>query len=290
MKSTAATELIERQAICLLLHAQAQAGLREDQKLGARVDAVDVRAGIGLGVAERLRFFQRGVEAGAVLFHFGEDEVAGAVEDSGDFEKAVAREAFLNADDRGNATRDGGAEFEALAHFAREVEQLGPVFGNQQLVGGDHGFTGAQRLAHPFPGRLEAADQLDDDVRVGGQHVVEIFRPANRARAANLIFFFLMLRLKMCVRTRGPPGSSSREFSRRSGRRCRSRPARPSDDDRASPLFAGPGTSQFSLPRAHFPQRNCLPDRRLSYQRRLRYGSGNPVYCFVFALYAPDSM
>jgi hypothetical protein len=55
------------------------------------------------------------------------------------------------------------------------------VFGDQQLVGGDHGFPRAQRLAHPFPGRLEPADQLDDHVGVGEKHVVDVFRPANSA-------------------------------------------------------------------------------------------------------------
>jgi hypothetical protein len=82
MKSTAVTELIERQAICLVLTRRRKPACVRIRSL-ARASMPSTSA---LGVTERLCFFQSGVEAGAVLFHFREDEVAGAVEDSGDFE------------------------------------------------------------------------------------------------------------------------------------------------------------------------------------------------------------
>ena len=77
-----------------------------------------------------------------------------------------------------------------LPIFRARSSSSGPVFGNQQLVGGDDGFARAQRLAHPFAGGLEAADQLDDDVHVGREHVVDIFRPANvRGQRIDLFLF-----------------------------------------------------------------------------------------------------
>ncbi len=166
----------------MLPHAQAQSGLRQDQEFRARVHAVHIGAGIGFGIAERLRFLQRCVEARAIFFHLREDEIAGAVENSRDFVKPVAGKAFLNADNRRNSARDRRAKFKPLAHFSRKVEQLGAGFGDQQLVGGNDGFARAQRLAHPLTGRLEASDKLDHDVHIGRKHVVNIFGPADVCR------------------------------------------------------------------------------------------------------------
>ena len=54
----------------------------QHRELVGGVDAVDVEAGIGLGVARRLRFGQHDVEVAAGLAHGRQDVVAGAVEDA----------------------------------------------------------------------------------------------------------------------------------------------------------------------------------------------------------------
>ena len=48
------------------------------------VEAADVESGIGLGIAERLRFLQHIGEAPPLVGHLGEDVVAGAVENAED--------------------------------------------------------------------------------------------------------------------------------------------------------------------------------------------------------------
>ena len=47
------------------------------------------------------------------------------------------------------------------------LEQLAPVRGEQLLVGGDDRLAAHQRLDDQRAGRLDAADDLDDDVDVG---------------------------------------------------------------------------------------------------------------------------
>jgi hypothetical protein len=44
--------------------------------------------------------------------------------------------------------------------------QRGAVGGKQGLVGGDHGLAGAEGGQQPRAGRLDTADDLDDDVDV----------------------------------------------------------------------------------------------------------------------------
>ena len=85
----------------------------------------------------------------------------------------------LDGGDDGDAAGHGRLEGDRAAQLPRRVEQLGPVLGQQGLVGGDHVLAAFQQLQHDGPGRLQPADQLDrrDDLRVvghfgqiGGQH------------------------------------------------------------------------------------------------------------------------
>jgi hypothetical protein len=62
------------------LGAERRAG--QHRELVRGIDAVDVEAGIGLGVARRLRLGQHDVEVAAGLAHGAQDVVAGAVEDA----------------------------------------------------------------------------------------------------------------------------------------------------------------------------------------------------------------
>ncbi len=69
------------------------------------VDAVDVEAGIGLGIARRLRLGQHDVEVAAGLAHGGEDIVAGAVEDAVEPRHPVADQALAQCLDDRDAAR-----------------------------------------------------------------------------------------------------------------------------------------------------------------------------------------
>ena len=49
------------------------------------------------------------------------------------------------------------------------LEQLGAVVGEQLLVAGDHRLAGLERGEDEVAGRLDAADDLDDDVDARGR-------------------------------------------------------------------------------------------------------------------------
>ncbi len=147
------------------IDARAESHAGEDRELVRGVDAVDVEAGIGLGVAELLRVGQHVGERLARFAHPGEDVVAGPVEDAVDAAQPVARQPLADRLDDRNAARDGGFVGDGQAlRFGREGE-LRAKMREQRLVGGDDvpprvegGFHRRARDA------VRPADQLDHDV------------------------------------------------------------------------------------------------------------------------------
>src|SRR5206468_9811161 len=91
----------------------------------------------------------------------------------------VGDQAFLDRADQRDAAGHGRLEREGHPTPARLVVELGAVVGKERLVGGDHVLAGGERLQDEGPGRLEAADQLDDDV---DRRIVEDPRGVRRHR------------------------------------------------------------------------------------------------------------
>ena len=132
------------------------------------VDAVDVEAGIGLGVARRLRLGQHDVEVAAGLAHGRQDVVAGAVEDAVEPAHPVADQALAQRLDDRDAARHRRLEGEDAAPLLGQRRDLPAVHRQQRLVGGDDVLARAQRRLHQTARHAaRAADQLDHDVDVG---------------------------------------------------------------------------------------------------------------------------
>jgi len=74
-----------------------QSDARQNGEFGARVEAVDVFGGIGLGEAELLRLAQSGRKGDAVGFDLAENVVAGAVKDAANLEQFIASQSLLQA-------------------------------------------------------------------------------------------------------------------------------------------------------------------------------------------------
>ena len=141
-----------------------QAG--QDRGLRCGVEAVDVRGGIGFGVAERRGLGQRLVEARAGGVHAGQDEVGGAVDDADDPGDPVAGERLAQWPQQRDRTGDGGLVVEVDTGLGRRVVQRRAVLGKQRLVRADHALAGVQRGEQQRAYRLDTADHLDDEVDV----------------------------------------------------------------------------------------------------------------------------
>ena len=141
-----------------------------DGRLVRRVDSLDVEGGIGLGIAQALRFGEHHVEGQPLVAHLREDVVAGAVDDPGDPLDAVGRQALADRLDDGNAARHRRLEGDHHAPGVRAREDLGAVLREQRLVGGDDVLAVVDGLQHQLARVRLAADQLHDDVDVRARH------------------------------------------------------------------------------------------------------------------------
>ena len=149
--------------------AEGEAG--EQRELVGRVEAADVEAGIGLGIAHLLGLLEHLGERAMILLHLRQDEVAGAVEDAVDAADLVGGQRLAQRLDDGDAAGDRRLEVERDAVLLGELCQLEAVRGQQRLVGGDHVLAGAERRLDRRLGDAVTADQLDEDVYrgIGGE-------------------------------------------------------------------------------------------------------------------------
>ena len=99
--------------------------------------------------------------------HLGQDEVRRAVDDAGDPLDAVRRQAFAQRLDDRDAAGDRGLEAHHHALGVRGREDLGAMVREQRLVRGDDVLAVGDRIEHQRARRLDAADELADDVDVG---------------------------------------------------------------------------------------------------------------------------
>ena len=151
-------------------HACAEGDRRDDRGLRRGVEALDVGRGVALGVAETLRLGQRVVERRARLGHAAEDVVGRAVHDAEHPTDAVAGERLAQRADERDAAGDRRLEQQVDPGALRGLEQLAADVGEQLLVRGDDGLARLERLDDELACGLDAADDLDDDVDVVGDH------------------------------------------------------------------------------------------------------------------------
>ena len=137
----------------------------DDRGLGPGVEALDVGRRVALGEAERLRLGERDAVVGALLGHLGEDEVGGAVDDAHHPADRLAAQALAERADERDAAGDGGLEQQVDAGRRRprrtarcrrwRAAPCSPVTTGLPL---------RERGGDQLAGRLDAADDLDDEV------------------------------------------------------------------------------------------------------------------------------
>src|SRR5690606_25597885 len=152
-------------AIELQGHAEGDGG--EDAQLVRRVDAFDVEGRVRFRVAEFLGLGEHFTEVAPLLGHFGQDEVAGAVDDAGQPFHAVGREAFAQGLDDRDTARHGRLEGDANLLRFGGGEDFIAVFGDQRLVGGDYVLALFNGHKHEILGHGGAADQFHQYVDLG---------------------------------------------------------------------------------------------------------------------------
>ncbi len=144
---------------------------REDRGLLGGVVAADVGGRVGLRVAELGGGGERLLEAVAFAVHAVEDVVGRAVDDAEDAAHPVAREAVAQRSDDRDRAADCRLVVQLGADLLGDREQLGSVGRQERLVAGDDVGAGVEGEGDVLARRLEAAHELDDDVRAEDERV-----------------------------------------------------------------------------------------------------------------------
>ena len=150
----------------------------QDRQLVRGIDAVDVEAGIGLGIAQSLGIGQHVGEVAAGGPHLRQDVVAGAVENAVDLRHGIAGQTFAQPLDDRDAAGHRRLEGDGQAARFGLPGDLGAMDGQQRLVGGDDVLTGLQRGGDGVARRaFRAADQFHHQIGAGlrrhGDGIVE---------------------------------------------------------------------------------------------------------------------
>ena len=149
-------------------HAGVEGQGGDDGGLGGGVQAVDVGGGVGLGVAELLGGGQGGLEGESLGAHLVEDVVGGAVDDTEHAGDAVTGHGLAQRVDHRDGTGNSGLVVEVGACGRGGGVELGAVGRDEGLVAGDDAGPGLEGGQDEGAGRLDPANELDDQVVAGG--------------------------------------------------------------------------------------------------------------------------
>ena len=132
------------------------------------IKAADIERRIGFGVTLGLRLFQDVAKRALLALHFGQDVIAGAVQDAVDARHVVGTKRLSERLDNRNTACNCGFEIQRYAVFFGELGKLKAVFRQHRFVRCDDVFA---RLKRGFDGGFGnaalPADELDKD-RVRG--------------------------------------------------------------------------------------------------------------------------
>src|SRR5215831_11083221 len=112
--------------------AKGNAGQNGD--LVARIQAIDIQAGIRLSIAGRLRLFQRVGKFNAALLHLRKDVIARAVHNSVNSLDAVRSQRFRDRADYRHSARDRGFNSYGKIFLLRKSEELIAMQRDKRLV------------------------------------------------------------------------------------------------------------------------------------------------------------
>jgi len=170
-------------------HLRAERKLTQQHQLLRRIGAVDVERRVGFGVSQPLSLNQHVGIRPSLLVHFGQDEIARAVEDRLNRRDLVRGHRLANRRNDRNATRDRRLEGDRAAEFPRAAEDFVAVFAEQRLVGGDNVFARFQQPQHDGARGFQSTNHMQGDVDIPvGVHGVGIVgdHAVRQAHAASL--------------------------------------------------------------------------------------------------------
>jgi ribosome-binding factor A len=139
---------------------------RQDDRLVSGVPSIDIEGGVGLGVAELLRFGERRGKIHPCVGHPAEYVVARAVQDAVNVLEAVANKRFAHHFDNRNTTCHRGFVKHRNTALAGQMKNLLAVLRQQGLVSRHDSFPSADSLLDERQRSFNASHQFDDNANI----------------------------------------------------------------------------------------------------------------------------
>ena len=101
--------------------------MSQDGQLLSSIGAIDIHGRIRFGQSQLLSRLQRKLIVVAEV-HFGNDKVAGAIQDRPHRRNLIGRQTLTDVGNDRDAASNGGFESDRATEFASAIEQFGTVF------------------------------------------------------------------------------------------------------------------------------------------------------------------
>ena len=151
--------------------------------------AIDVRRRIGLSVAKLLRLDQHRLKSGFALLDLGQDEVAGAIQNSVEFHYTITGDSFtqdrVDRDTAGDTSLHGKID----TILNSKAPEIGPALSHQLFVGRHHRFAASKSLLNHVTRSCCATYDFYYNIDLWGLKLLDanrLFAVVNRARCSAL--------------------------------------------------------------------------------------------------------
>jgi len=128
------------------------------------VKSINIEAWFRLSVTGSLGIVQDHIKGEPLIFHAGEDIVAGSVQNAVHALNLIANQPVLQRAQHRNASAHARFKKDARPALRGHFKQFAARFSQQCFIGCNHRLTVLQCAQNKFLGNLDAADQLNDYV------------------------------------------------------------------------------------------------------------------------------
>ena len=136
----------------------------ENGQLVGGINSLDIIGGVGLGKSLLLRIPEHHIKGSALIGHAGEDIVGRSIHDPHDRKDFIGHQSLFQGLDHRDTAADTGLETDLDPFCRRSGKDILPLLGKQGLVCRHHMLAGGNGIHDKGLGRLDTADQLDDDI------------------------------------------------------------------------------------------------------------------------------
>ena len=133
----------------------------QDADFPAGVMPIHIGGGVPFRITQILCQFQRRIKIHLLLDHFGQDEISGPVQDTGDFINLIRGQTKMHRADNRDPPANRRFKIKIAVVLLGQTEQLRTFCGNQLFIGGHNAFPPAKGSRRVFVRRRKPSHHFN---------------------------------------------------------------------------------------------------------------------------------